>query len=217
MERAALKQLIRLEEAPSDKHWLRLSEELDQAYLRKILYTEEANPPAIHLPALDLPPRRTTQITTLYVLLTLLLLAGGYWLFQLTENTVTVGNTGNLKTPTSPQEIKSLASLGNASNIEATKPEEPDRNEVEPTSITPKKQKGKPVDASDYILVARTSGQPMRIPVRWKGLSCCLSGENKTAECDLQKDQWHQEVLCSELGFHADPLLGLLSLMDSPN
>ena len=65
--------------------------------------------------------------------------------------------------------------------------------------------------------MARQNGEAMRIARQWEGLSCCLSGELESAECDLQRDQWHKEVMASALGFQADPVIGLMQLLDSPN
>lgn len=67
----------------------------------------------------------------------------------------------------------------------------------------------------EYLLVASANGEPIRVPLRWEQLACCLSGESTTRDCDQQRDQWHAEVLNTDLGFQADPLIGLMALLDS--
>ena len=68
----------------------------------------------------------------------------------------------------------------------------------------------------DYVWVAGEQGVPMRVPLRWEALSCCLSGETETTECNSQRELWHYEVLQTNLGFQADPFLGLVALLDFP-
>jgi hypothetical protein len=53
----------------------------------------------------------------------------------------------------------------------------------------------------------------MRLSVRWEDLSCCISGEAQSVECDQQRNEWTTELLRSDLGHHADPVLGLMALL----
>jgi hypothetical protein len=38
----------------------------------------------------------------------------------------------------------------------------------------------------------------------------------ETTDCNLQREQWHSELLETGLGFQADPFLGLVALLDFP-
>ncbi len=65
----------------------------------------------------------------------------------------------------------------------------------------------------NYLLVAKEDGKPIRVPVKWSALSCCLSGEMETIDCKEQQNAWHTELATSGLGFQADPILGLMELI----
>ncbi len=218
MERAALHKLYACEDVPSAKNWETIAEQLDREQLRTRLQTEESQPPASSWAAIQASQKNRSITSSRLIQLSLLLASAlgiTFWVLRpssLPEQTA----RHELRHPIQPQSYDTLLPspvLPTQTPIKI----QPESARVDPTHSSRFNQATPPALRTDYLWVASKGGEPIRVPVKWEALACCLSGESQSRECDQQQDKWHAEVLQTELGFQADPFLGLMALIDSRN
>jgi len=218
MERAALNKLHACEDSPSVQIWESIGEHLDREQLRIRLQTVEIPPPPSSWAAIQTSQKNRSSKVPLLIQFSLLLASAlvlAYWVMLPPS---LPNQTARYESGTSaqPQQIDTPL----PSPIPPT--ETPAEIPIEPAPVDPIQHSGpnrttQPALRTDYLWVASKGGEPIRVPVRWEALACCLSGESLSRECDQQQDKWHAEVLQTELGFQADPFLGLMALIGSQN
>lgn len=208
-ENAALHALQQLEQIPSDRVWLNLTQEWERSALSQSLSNWQETPHPGNWQAIQSGLKQKKRIRFRVAAAAVLVI--GLWLVQRysinPENqAITTASplaaTHIVRTPPPPfPPIRSnTATTNQAINIKP-KPFSPERTRDNGTS--------------NFLLVAAKNGDPIRIPNRWSNLACCISGETQTADCHQQQAGWHQELEASNLGFHADPFLGLIELVEA--
>lgn len=215
MEKASLHRLTQLEERPSEKVWEQISaSEEKQILLNMLAWTEETPSKSvwarIQKRISGAKAKRMRTASLMAIALLVMLLYGVPFLKKTPESIDPINP--KLATIQTPQRDEWNASTGRTNTNESIEKaswelqaKNPERNLFEPVSI--------PKQNPTYVWVATKNGEPIRLSQRWENLSCCLSGEQESMECDEQRTQWHSELMETDLGFQADPLIGLLALM----
>lgn len=208
-EQAALQSLQQLEQLPAEHVWNNISLEGERAGLSQLLNPLEAVPDAKNWNEIKARiPKRNHRMILAAVGLFILGVGLIYQtIFRATNSEVVLSNIPNSQRT----EAITLPSLPFQRQPKA-EPATALHNSSAPTSgsaeVSPKNE-------HDYLWVASKTGSPMRIHKRWSSLSCCLSGETQAPECHQQQQQWHQEIEGSNLGFQADPFMGLIELLET--
>lgn len=222
MERAKLNKLNQWEQSPSKTTWRSICEELDreQVGIRLAEIEEQPSPhPWLQIRKAGINKWIASAKLTLLLIVFLLLLGATYWIVSSDTNPPVLTN----KIPTAPPVVSITQQLPQLLPLPVPQPAEENSKAIQQTKPlvkTPAEKTGAvapELHRSDYLLVASKGGEPIRVAFKWEYLSCCLSGEMQNADCDQQQSNWHAEVLQSELGFQADPLLGLLALIGTEN
>lgn len=204
-EQASLQTLQSLEQFPSPDVWERICLEWERGSLQHSMgvLSEQPNPSLWNRVAAKLAKRSNRLVYG--TLLLLVLGSGSAVLYTFTSTNTT--------------QVESIQLVSVTKENTPSSPIPPPPTLAEQTTITSaiqyqriKKTNSKP--SEHYLWLASKSGEPIRIHSRWQDLSCCLSGEAQVAECQEQKQQWHREIEASNLGFQADPLQGLIELME---
>lgn len=213
MERSALNELNRLEETPSDKTWEWIGEQLDRRHLHTLLETETLEPDTdtwlrirSHQKKYSFSPAHFAMLMGLF------LFAMGFAYWSLTpiptaERTAQAKPTSNSIQRIESERMVLDPAVSRSAPINPSIQKASVRSALKQTVIETGQR-------SNYLLVASRKGEPLRVPKKWESLSCCLSGEAQSLDCDQQQRRWHAEVLQTELGFQADPFLGLIDLIN---
>lgn len=216
MEKGSLQQLNKWEEFPAEKTWEQICEACDKRVLQNTLqFTEQIPSSRVWsrmMKKINANSRmRVASLATIFIATLLFFIA------QFTNRSaesIPFKNTGlattQLSTRIESEVLNAVPESTPSNRINSLRI----RTKNQSTSISDKKTKSKEHPA--YVWVAAKNGEPMRISLRWENLSCCLSGEQETMDCNEQRTQWQTELLTTDLGFQADPLLGLLALLQ-PN
>jgi hypothetical protein len=199
------------EEVPDSRCWQNIREELDRLQFSQRVLSYEERPEATIIRKINDRPGKTRNILKASLVAASILLFT-IWLVDrnVIEPASDISRSHASIPPIaqSPLNLKSETATPESNSIEVT-------DLVNTPLVSPHFAKST-VEKSDYVWVADEHGSPIRMPIRWESLSCCLSGEMETTDCNLQREQWHSELLETGLGFQADPFLGLVALLDFP-
>ncbi len=212
-EKAALKHLLDYQVSPEPDNWSNIVEELDRTEIGNLIRSSSENPSS-NWSTIESKLDKKNEIQWRWIPIVILgvLLANAY-LRDVSSNevskrqltTLPIGNTLRNKptTFTIPDGAVKINANYNQSKISP---------EIKTTRSGKAPQQA---DINNYLLVAAEDGKPIRVPIKWSALSCCLSGENDSVECKEQQNGWHRELATAGLGFQADPILGLMELIDA--
>ena len=207
-EQASLQSLHDLEYLPSPRVWQQINLEWERGSLCDQLDVLAEQPNPTHWNDLNpnLPNRKRHSLY-LAAACIFLMIGIGYTFFKPTSSKIQIESIALVPVEKEKTERSTIPATTAQIVI-------PGWNESG-TLIEQKAKKSSPQPDKDYLWLASKSGAPIRIHTRWSDLSCCLSGEIQAADCQLQQQQWHREIEASNLGFQADPLLGLIELLDN--
>ena len=208
-EQASLRSLQSLDESPSPEVWERICLEWERGSLSEPLGSVQERPGHSHWDQIKTNlPTRGSQRVFAKAALSILAIGGFVALYLTTSKKIQIES--NAVATLADNKIQNSQPLPSPTIGPAP------RGTNETVSLIDRKaKKNNPVQEDDYLWLASRSGDPIRIHNRWQDLSCCLSGETQAADCHTQKQQWHQEIDASDLGFQADPFLGLIELLET--
>lgn len=222
MERAKLNRLNKWEEPPSEKTWSSICESLDRDQISNRLADVEVPLPS-HAWLRILQAKDDRKVSrnryALVAIFFFFLFGAMYWVVSPSTHRPLAISKGTTPSPVvilndPPKDLSPRT---------VTDPIQKHSDRIDQTNLfsqaSTKKSAARvaaPIQ-SDYLLIASKTGKPLRVHLKWEYLSCCLSGEMQNADCDQQQNKWHAEVLQTELGFQADPFMGLLALIDAEN
>ena len=66
-----------------------------------------------------------------------------------------------------------------------------------------------------YIMLMTPEGNLIRMAKKWGDLACCVTGEERDANCKDKLQQWREKIACSPLVPSPGNLLDILSLVNS--
>ncbi len=215
MEKGALQQLNQWEEMPSERPWQQICENLDREQLGRTLHS------------LEIPPSRTTwekinqhkRVNRNKMIGAVASITAAIWIaYQVfTPNTKTQETQASLaseKKQVGTETATSSLPPSAKSGLATDKTDEPPKL-VQPNYILSASDKlTLNREAKKYVLFAGRNGEPVRVAQQWEKISCCVLGELTSLECDQQRDEWHSELMDASLGFQADPVMGLIALID---
>lgn len=216
-ENGSLQLACDLQETPSNTVWVSIEEQLDRMQLEQLLETH-AEPPPNELwekiqPTRRFPAKRLILAGSLIGLFAVI----SYRSINLTPD---ASNGTMAAVSTTANEYRIPEQSDNLSSVKSSFPDE-DLMSPAPiysrTRTTDDHISTPSHEDMNYLWVAAQNGKPIRVPRKWSSLSCCLSGETESTECRTQQNAWHAELASTGLGFQADPILGLMELMDEPD
>lgn len=205
-EQASLQSLQSLEQSPSPAVWDRISLEWERGSLQQSLevLSEQPDPSLWNRMASKLAKRSNRLV---YASLMLLVLGFGLAILY----TFSSSKTNQVESI----QLVSVTKENTSSSLIPPPPTPSEQTTITSAIQDQRTIKSNSKPSENYLWLASKSGEPIRIHTRWQDLSCCLSGEAQVAECQEQKQQWHREIEASNLGFQADPLLGLIELLNT--